>query len=546
MSLHDLILEDPSYKDEHYAGSEMRWLQNTLTSLPPDDGPYPVLDATVRSDVEVLEVDVFPVDEQDYMEMQTEVSEDGVAVSCASGGAPSQPFPVKKFVALAMILCTNGICISVIFPFLRFYVVDLGISEKESGTYVGIVAAAFMVGRTLFSMCWGRFADSRGRIPAIIISLMSINILSICFGLPVNVWVSALIRFLGGATNCLSGLGKVIASELVPEEQQARAMSIASVAWGSGLIFGPAFGGWLSDFDIPVPYLPPMLFLCAVATISLVLVLRYLPETLVKKEADTTPRASTYQLVTHPLLLKVTLLHCVWSLQSLSNTTLFNTWASTDVGLGGLGLKSADLGTIQSIAGCIMMAMQFFVMPPLCKRLGMKKLVYMSLGLYLPLQLLVPLLRSLPGVVNPVDMDEMSAGDNITAVEEGSTTYHLVSGGEKALLMALLTVITGFMLALSNFCFTIQFMYINNSVKPSNRASAQGMATALASVFKSLGPFIVGMLFSWSISEERGFPLNFSFAYICLAAVTCISLAVTTILPESLDKPVGEDSPGAL
>ena len=533
--LSDEVLPAPATENESHNDVEMRSVGDRSFA---STAPSRCADGTV-------DTTVLPM-------LEHTAGSDEIAGSDASGEAEPTttspdlpPFPVKHFIALAMILCTNGVYVSVVFPFLKFYVVDLGVSEKESGTYVGIVAAAFMVGRTVSSVFWGRFADTRGRIPAVVISLVTTVVLSVCFGLPVNVWLSAVIRFVGGSTNCLSGLGKVIASELVPPEQQATAMSIASVSWGSGLIFGPAFGGWLSDFDIDVPYLPPMLFSCAVALTALVLVLKYLPETLKKDARENTSRASTYQLATHGLLLKATLLHCVWSLQSLSNTTLFNTWASTDISIGGLGLSSGDLGTMQSVAGCIMMAMQFFVMPPLCKRFGMKQLTLLCLALYLPLQLTTPLLRFLPGVVHPNETVRAvnETVHNMTSSGSGSEEDFIpVSGAEKAVLLVLLTVVTGCMLTLSNFCFTIQFMFINNSVRAHNRGAAQGIATALASVFKSLGPFVVGVIFSWSVSEERAFPLNFPFAYLCLAVVTCLSLGVTVYLPESLGKPVDEDS----
>ena len=467
-----------------------------------------------------------------------EVSQMDVASERGGSVAEPTPFPWRRFAALAMVLSTNSVFITSLFPFLKFYVVDLGISEESSGMYVGMIAAGFMIGRALASMCWGKFADKHGRKPAIMISLVSTIIFAPLFGLPYNVFLSFAIRVASGMSNCLIGVGKVIAAELAPPEHQARAMSVVAVSWGSGNIMGPAFGGWLAGWDIPFPYLPPMLLSTFMATVALICAWKILPETLDKKASESVQMASTYELVSHKLLRMTLALYCVWSLQSIASQELYNIWGSTEVRLGGLGLNSSDLGTVQSISGACVLGLQLFAMPTLSKRLGLRRLCIYCLYIFIPLQMCMPLLRFLPGVVREdgyANSTDSESGETVPVMQ-----YKQISGGEKVLLMAVNAVLTGGMNSMSSFVFTLQFIFINNSVRKHNRASAQGMAMAVASVFKSIGPFLIGVIFSWSIREHRPFLLGYPLGWVFLTCVACSALVVVHQIPEQINQPPDE------
>ena len=78
-------------------------------------------------------------------------------------------------------------------------------------------------------------------------------------------------RFLMGAGNAITGVGKAMVSEAVPEAHQARAMSSVALMFSLGLIVGPAGGGLMYDtissWPALVPSIPPTVI--AVATLVL-------------------------------------------------------------------------------------------------------------------------------------------------------------------------------------------------------------------------------------------------------------------------------------
>ena len=504
-------------------------------------------------------------------------------VSGVEGATPKAVFPTWNFVALSLTMLTNSMWITSLLPFVKFMVVDLGIHEVDSGLWVGIIASAFMVGRAITSVMWGRFADRRGRKPTLVLSLVSIVLFAVPFGMPVNVFLQAAIRFIAGMTNSSGGIGKVVAAELSPPEFQAKGMSICSVTWALGNILGPALGGVFvsvggaggsSEGVYPFtvyPYLAPMAIIGFLAVVSIFAVVFGLPETL-KKQPQPVADSQAYAILDGPedeggsetgvttpppppakLSLFQTLrqnralthsivLYSLWSFQASSFAELYNLWGSTAVSLGGLGLTSAQLGLSQAFAGTAMIVFQLAFLQPLSKRFGNKKLAIICLLLHTPAECCMLLVRnfvsSAPSDVVgsstlTIPYDSLTLGShNVTGVEESVS-----SGNNATVALVLSTIVLCIVMPLGSFTFTIQYMFINNSVKQGSRGEAHGAAMAIASVFKALGPFVVGAVFAWSISAERILILSWPLAWILISAASISCLVLTIMIPDRVSTP---------
>ncbi|WZZ79310.1 hypothetical protein YC2023_099882 [Brassica napus] len=145
-------------------------------------------------------------------------------------------------------LCT-ALPISSLFPYLYFMIRDFHVAEKEEdiGFYAGFVASSFMIGRALTSILWGKLADRYGRKPIILMATFSVIIFNTLFGLSTSFWFAISVRFLLGCVNCLLGVIRAYASEVVSEEYHALSLSVVSTSRGIGLIIGPAIGGYLAQ-----------------------------------------------------------------------------------------------------------------------------------------------------------------------------------------------------------------------------------------------------------------------------------------------------------
>ena len=67
-------------------------------------------------------------------------------------------------------------------------------------------------------------------------------------------------RFLVGMFNGIIGTAKAILGDVSDDTNQAFGLSLLSVGWGSGLLLGPAIGGYLSEPCNKYPGVFPELF----------------------------------------------------------------------------------------------------------------------------------------------------------------------------------------------------------------------------------------------------------------------------------------------
>ena len=217
------------------------------------------------------------------------------------------PFPYFHFSILLSTGMASGIALTGLFPYMSYMVMDLcGGDINHAGYVSGYVASAFMVGRLFSSFYWGGVADQIGRKPVFYIASISVAIMSLLFGLSVNIYMAIVARLLLGLLNPSTGLIKTVVSELCVEEHQAFAMSVVSGSWSIGLVVGPAIGGYTSRpadqypgsyvgnvvIFKQFPYLLPNLITAVVSFISLILIYLYLPETLRKPSSE-----SGYEMV---------------------------------------------------------------------------------------------------------------------------------------------------------------------------------------------------------------------------------------------------------
>ncbi|EPS69109.1 hypothetical protein M569_05658, partial [Genlisea aurea] len=158
--------------------------------------------------------------------------------------------PFKQVFIVWVIVLATALTISSLFPFLYFMIRDFHIAKnaEDIGYYAGFVeGSSYMLGRTFTSLLWGTISDRYGRKLVIIFGCVSLVVFNTLFGLSVNFWMALITRFLLGSLNGLLGPIKAYACELVRDEYQSIGLSAVSTAWGTGLIIGPALGGYLAQ-----------------------------------------------------------------------------------------------------------------------------------------------------------------------------------------------------------------------------------------------------------------------------------------------------------
>ncbi|CAL2238322.1 unnamed protein product [Prunus armeniaca] len=412
--------------------------------------------------------------------------------------------PIKMLVAVWLVVLSAALPISSLFPFLYFMIRDLHIAKREEdiGYYAGYVGASFMIGRVLTSIFWGVVADRYGRKPVIIIGIAAVVIFNTLFGLSVNFWMAISTRFLLGCLNGLLGPIKAYASEAFREEHQALGMSTVSVAWGIGLIIGPALGGFLAQpadkypnifsqnsifgrFPYFLPCLCISLFAFGVCIASF-----WLPETLHKHNGNTRLQDDSYEALetasygsfanegkqkteeqipkenlfkNWPLMSSI-IVYCVYSLHDMAYTEIFSLWAVSPRKLGGLSFSTENVGEILAISGFGLFVFQITLYPFVERLLGPVMIARIG-GI-----ITIPLLSSYPFI----------------AMLSGFSLYLMLNIASVLKNVLSITIVTG------------MFILQNKAVDQRQRGAANGISMTAMSLFKAIGPAAGGALFSWA------------------------------------------------
>ncbi|XP_064612549.1 uncharacterized protein LOC135476450 [Liolophura sinensis] len=206
------------------------------------------------------------------------------------------PINYKVMALCILALFSSSLTITFLFPFLPEMILSFGYAEEEKGYYAGIVASAMFAGRAFGSYFWGWLSDKKGRRPILIITIIGNGIFSLAFGFSRNLTQAIAFRFLTGLSNGSVGTAKTVLYEISDNSNQAVGMTTLSLAWGGGIILGPAIGGYFaspakkyssvfdpSGFFGHYPYILPSIIVFSVAVFAVVILFWKMPETLKTK-----------------------------------------------------------------------------------------------------------------------------------------------------------------------------------------------------------------------------------------------------------------------
>ncbi|XP_019100147.1 PREDICTED: probable peptide/nitrate transporter At3g43790 [Camelina sativa] len=392
------------------------------------------------------------------------------------------------------------------------------------------VGSSFMIGRALTSIVWGKLADRYGRKPIILIGTFSVIIFNTLFGLSTSVWLAISFRFLLGCFNCLLGVIRAYASEVVSEEYNALSLSVVSTSRGIGLILGPAIGGYLaqpaekyptifsqSSVFGRLPYFLPSLVISVYAT-GVFIACWWLPETLHTRCRIAQGRLNPTELnddesrgggglddqniISKPSLLRnlplmaIIIVYCVFSLQEIAYSEIFSLWAVSDRSYGGLSFSSQDVGQVLAISGLGLLVFQLLVYPPLAKALRLLVIIRLSAVLLIPLLSCYPYIALLSGVALHMVI-------NCASIIKNALSISLVTG---------------------------LFIMLNKAVPQNQRGAANGISMTAMSVFKSFGPAGGGALFSWAQKrQDATFLPGDEMVFLVLNLVQLVGLILTFI-----------------
>ena len=129
-----------------------------------------------------------------------------------------------------------------VIPFLSFYAREYG----ASGVAVGAVVGIYSIMQFFFAPVWGRLSDRIGRRPVILISVTASCVGYLLFAFARSYTVLFISRVIAGAGGANIGTAQAYIADSTTTENRAKGMGLIGAAFGMGFILGPPLSGILS------------------------------------------------------------------------------------------------------------------------------------------------------------------------------------------------------------------------------------------------------------------------------------------------------------
>ncbi len=193
---------------------------------------------------------------------------------------------MKNRSALTLIFLTVFIDLlgfGILIPILpSFSIKELGVDESA----IGIAIAIYSLVQFLFNPILGKISDKHGRRPVIIACLFLNALGYIVFAFTHSYLMLLISRAIAGVGGSSIGVAQAYIADVTTREERSKGMGLIGAAFGLGFVFGPLFGGLLSNFGYMITGL-------AAASFSLgafMLTIFYLPESLKLAELNNSPK----------------------------------------------------------------------------------------------------------------------------------------------------------------------------------------------------------------------------------------------------------------
>lgn len=250
----------------------------------------------------------------------------------------------------------------ILIPIIPLYAEHFGASEFV----VGLLIASYALMQFLFAPVLGRLSDRYGRRPILLASIAGNAVAYVLFGLAGSIAVLFVARLLSGTMAGNVAVAQAHIADTLPRERRAKGFGVLGAAFGLGLVFGPALGGFFSGDAVvafgrqSVPMLSqyitrfslPSFVTALIAAGNLLLAYMFLPAS--KSQGDTDRSgtlASLHRLLDDRLLSGLVLSYSLRSLAFSSMVSMFVVFTADVYGYGTVmnGYILAFIGIVVSL-----------------------------------------------------------------------------------------------------------------------------------------------------------------------------------------------------
>ena len=305
----------------------------------------------------------------------------------------------KRLFPILLIIFTNILGAGVILPILPLY------AEGQFGgtvLQITLLSTSYFGAQFLAAPWLGRLSDRFGRRPVLIASQVGTVMAFILFILagPLGRWIDAwglalpmtggmimlyVARILDGITGGNITTAQAYVSDVTTSEDRAQGLGLLQAAFGVGFIFGPAFGGLLSNLGPVAPFVGATIITTGTLLLTIFTLEESLPPEARTGDGTTTQRGSRAPLrdlfAQRPLVL-ILVIGFFGSLAFSALPALFALFADRVLFPDLADPERAQLyiGLMLTFNGLMQVVTQLALLKPLVTRLGERRLLLVGQG----------------------------------------------------------------------------------------------------------------------------------------------------------------------
>ena len=169
---------------------------------------------------------------------------------------PARPAPTRAGLGfIAVTICLDVVSHSMAFPVLPRLVESLVQGDRPSAArWVGVLIAVWSVAQFFGAPIIGMLSDRFGRRPVILISVFGLSLDMVIMALAPNLAWLFIGRALCGLTAGAQAAAMAYVADITPPDERTKSYGWLNAAAWTGVILGPALGGFLGAIDPRAPF----------------------------------------------------------------------------------------------------------------------------------------------------------------------------------------------------------------------------------------------------------------------------------------------------
>ena len=190
----------------------------------------------------------------------------------------------RQMMTIFLVVFIDLLGFGIILPLLPY------IAEKYAATpiMIGLLSGAYSLFQFIAGPILGRLSDRYGRKKLLIISQLGSMAGYVLLALAGSLPLLFLSRIIDGITGGNISIAQAYMADVTDKKTRAKGMGLLGAAFGIGFMFGPAIGGFLSQWGFAVP----ALFAAGISILSTLATTLFLKETVNVTAAQSSPRTA--------------------------------------------------------------------------------------------------------------------------------------------------------------------------------------------------------------------------------------------------------------